>query len=160
MAKQEFLELAQELSGRNLFDVDSVASFLEANFKAINLKNEMVATDEKRQQLLLDKEKHFNEMQYLKRQAEKLQSSGDIGDYYQSLQKKLKGHAIKFDRINIQLQVLKSKRKGLNIEKSMESDRLMLEELKAYLRKEKGEEYIAFISEIRQRIDKNLIKQP
>lgn len=158
MAKQEFLELARELSGRNLFDVDSVASFLEANFKAINLKNEMIVTDEQRQQLLLDKEKHFNEMQYLKRLAGKLKSAGDIGDYYQSIQYKLKGHAIKFDRINIQLQVLKSKRKGLNIEKSMESDRLMLEELKAYLRKEKGEEYIAFISEIRERIDKNLIK--
>lgn len=158
MAKQEFLELAQELSGRNLFDVDSVASFLEANFKAINLDNELVETDEKRQRLILDKEKHMYEISALKRVSDRFRSNNDIGGYYQSLQKKIKHHQLQVKKIDSQLQVLKSKRKAINIEKAMEADRMMLEALKSHLKKEMGENYTDFISGLRVEIENNLKK--
>lgn len=149
MGKQEFVALAQELSTRSVFDIESVALFLETNFELLRDKSESESIDEKHALLLLDRDRLLEEIRIIKKKMDEFCS--DFSEK-QKLSTRLHANRNSLSLVERKISAIKNKKKTINVMQSESRDKQVLIEIKKVLKEQMGDSFVPFIQEIENRI--------
>lgn len=151
MAKQQFIDLATEISKLKLFDIEKVASFLEVNFDVISHQTESQEADYKLKSLLIDRDKFDSEIKAIK---SVLSVHNPDSRQVMLTQQRLAQNKRNLSKTEDMIAVLKTKKKRLQLDVNERKSMFVLEELKSFLKGQMGDQFVPFIQDIEQKSDK------